>query len=515
MTTEISCKTADRKAFLDEVSRLSPFGNTPTQMSGWPESGDSLARPENWIKPCLDAKRSGHVSWDEATQRSFINVYNRGGEIIEVVAGEHRLRLDYFLQLAISHPIEVLCVGWDYFDKAARLMGYSRLGWGCLFKGKGHDFFVSPRWLEHGPWLLEHYETGITYVQFYDLALEGDAAWQQGRRAMERLSEGFFTTFGSTQAQLQGAYAPEDRCFSVVKTDQGIGQRELWRLCLLRKQNFHHATEPIERLRVTFTEERDARRHLHELWLREIECWALAADGRRVRLDLDYQPPERILPEWIEQHRGLAVSGPYTAVVPASGPAPTPGRGPGITADGVRLSLGLSSLTGPMSQEERRRLLTVLVGYRAKWGLRDVPARADSADAAGAFSGMVDLGESSPFDTELGQTEAALATSPFVVDVFLPPERIGLSLPALLVNDDFPSQAPIRAGDLGPAAKSATGSRLIGAMVLPVEDVLARVSALGRQDLRCAEDLLSLCAKHRLIVVARSWPPGEPKRGSE
>jgi hypothetical protein len=155
-----------------------------------------------------------------------------------------------------------------------------------------------------------------------------------------------------------------------------------------------------------------------------------------------------------------------------------------------------------MSQEERRRLLSVLVGYRAERGLRDVPARAESAEAAGAFAGMVDLGEPSPFDTELEQTEAALATTPFVVDVFLPPERIGLSLPAILVDDDFPSQAPIRPGDLGPAAKSATGARLIGAMVLPVEDVLARISALGRQDLQCAEDLLTLCAKHRLIVIA-------------
>jgi hypothetical protein len=145
-----------------------------------------------------------------------------------------------------------------------------------------------------------------------------------------------------------------------------------------------------------------------------------------------------------------------------------------------------------MSQEDRRRLLAVLFGYRAKWGVRDVPARTESADAAGAFVGTVDLGEPSPFDTELEQTKAALATSPFVVDIFLPPEPIGLSLPALLVNDDFPSQAPIRAGDLGPAAKSARGSRLIGAMVLPVEDVLARVSALGRQDLQCAEDRLAL-----------------------
>ncbi len=509
MKTRISCETTDRKAFLDEISRLSPFGDTPTEMSGWPETGDRVEKPERWIERCLSARRAGHASWESATSRSFLIVDNEDEKLIKLTAGAHRLQLDYFLHLVSTHPIEVLCMVWDYFDDAARLMGHSRLGWGCLFKGRGDDYFVSRRWLDHGPWLLEHYDPDVTYVQLYDLTLEGDAAWQQGRRAMERLSEGFFTVFGSTHAELRGAYSSEERCFSVVKTDQGIGYRVMWRLCLLRKKNRHHATEPIERLRITFTEERDARRHIHELWLREIECWALTADGRRVRLDLDYQPPERILPEWIEQHRGLPISGPYAATVSSAGPAPAPGQGPGITANGIRLSLGLSSLTGPMSQEERRRLLAVLVAYRPQEGLRDVPARAESADAADAFAAMVDLGEPSPLDPDLEQTKAALASSPFVVDVFLPPERIGLSLPALLVNDDFPSQAPIRAGDLGPAAKSAAGSRLIGAMVLPVEDVLARVSALGRQDLQCAEDLLTLCAKHRLIVVAtaRGIPP--------
>jgi len=41
-----------------------------------------------------------------------------------------------------------------------------------------------------------------------------------------------------------------------------------------------------------------------------------------------------------------------------------------------------------------------------------------------------------------------------------------------------------------------------------VDDALARVTALNREDLRCAEDLLTLCAKHRLIVVAVPRPCG-------
>lgn len=499
MKTRFSCQTTDRKALLDEIRKLAPFGNTPIEMSGAPFLGDVMEHPEFWIEASLHAKRRASVSWDEGFQW-FINMQNEDEQIIEVVAGEHQLGPDYFLRLARAQPIEVLCMVWNYFEDARRLMGHSRLGWGCLFKGKGRELFASPRWLDHGPWLLERHEPDITYVQLYDLALEGEAAWQQGRRAMARLSDGFFTEFGLSYVEQRGAYSPDERTFSVVKTDQGIGQFELRQLCLLRAKNRHHATEPIERLRVIFTEERDARRHLHELWLREIECWALTEDGRRIRLDLEYQPPPRILPEWIEQHQGLPLSGPYAVAVPADGLPPAPGHGPGITAQGVRLSLGLSTLTGPLSADERYRLLSVLTAYRRD-GLRDAPARAEAADAARAFAELVDVGEPSPFDTPLEQTQAALIAAPFVVEIFLPPERIGLSLPALLVNLDFPSQSPLRPADLG-AAAAGPGAALVGAMVLPVDDVLARVSALGRQDLQCAEALLELSAKHRLIVVA-------------
>ncbi|MCU0650179.1 MAG: hypothetical protein MUF00_19485 [Gemmatimonadaceae bacterium] len=466
-------------------------------MIGWFQD-EPVEQPKDWIRQSVRATETVFVRW-ESLERSVIVINARDEKILKVQTQRAHLDKAFFLRLVATESVRVLVASWESFQDAARLMGHmTHLGWGCFFKGAGHDHFASPRWLEHGPWLLERHGD-VTYVQLYDLALEGDAAWQQGQHAMVRLSEGFFSKFGYTEVQTFGSYDLPSRSFTIVRTDQGVSQMDLWDYCLVRAMCRDDEAEPIEHIRVVFTEERDARRHLHELWLRGIECWALLADGRRVRLDLDYQPPARILPEWVEQHLGLPPSGPYAAAVPLSGPAPAPATG--TRSSGVRLSLGLSSLLGPLTTEERRQLLAALVRYRPKVGLRDVPARADGADASAAFAGLVDEGEPWNADLPLAATQAALEATEFVVDVFLPLELIGLSVPSILVPHEFPSQAPLRATDLGAAA---LGAKLAGAVVLPVDDVLARVCALNRQDLRCAEQLLTLCGKHRLIVVARS-----------
>lgn len=504
MTTEFSCQTSDREALIREVCLLSPFGTLPSYMDLWPAISGEITNREGWQERLLES--GGCVSWEDEKgwTKSLINIRPDSWMPISVRAGDHSLDLRYFLSLIRKLPIEVLCMASDFFDHANRLVGHEPLGWGCLFKGSGHDFFVSPRWLEHGPWLLERDEPNISYVQLYDLTSHGDAAWQQGRRAMERLANGFYSSNMITYSELRGTYSPSERSFTFLAVDRGITPSVMNLLCRLRAKRRADPSQPVERLVVTFTEERDARRHLHELWLREIECWALLSDGRRVRLDTDYIPPPRILPEWLELHHGLPASGPYAAVVTSEAPASKPGAGVGISATGFRLSLGLSSLTGPLTVAQRRQLVEALAAP-SPLSIGDCPGRADGAGAQRAFAGRVEVGPSDRFDQPAAEAEQALAAAPFVVDVFLPPERVGLSLPAVLVSADFPSQAPIRPADLGPAA-AGPGAALVGAMVLPVADVLARVSALNRQDLQCAESLLELCSSHRLVVVATERP---------
>jgi hypothetical protein len=48
-----------------------------------------------------------------------------------------------------------------------------------------------------------------------------------------------------------------------------------------------------------FVDEADARAHLHELWLRELECWLVDDKGKR-RLDLDYHPVPNP-PGWVKR----------------------------------------------------------------------------------------------------------------------------------------------------------------------------------------------------------------------
>ena len=63
--------------------------------------------------------------------------------------------------------------------------------------------------------------------------------------------------------------------------------------------------QPIESVAYVFISEADARRHLHELWLRELECWAFA-DGKEIRLDLDYRPEPPSPPGWATSNRGAS-----------------------------------------------------------------------------------------------------------------------------------------------------------------------------------------------------------------
>jgi hypothetical protein len=81
------------------------------------------------------------------------------------------------------------------------------------------------------------------------------------------------------------------------------------------------------------------------------------------------------------------------------------------------------------------------------------------------------------------------------VELPFDPERLGLSLPAIIVPDPYPRQQPIKFGQ---------GHPLDGVIVYQVSDVLARVRSLNREDLRDAEALLRLCADERFVLSATS-----------
>jgi hypothetical protein len=72
--------------------------------------------------------------------------------------------------------------------------------------------------------------------------------------------------------------------------------------CFVRRARRADPDKPIERVAFVFLETAAARAHLHELWLRELECWTVE-DGDKRRLDLDYKPAPSP-PEWVASLSG-------------------------------------------------------------------------------------------------------------------------------------------------------------------------------------------------------------------
>lgn len=262
-------------------------------------------------------------------------------------------------------------------------------------------------------------------------------------------------------------------------------------LCAHRAQMRGDAKQPIDRVRVLFMEERDARRYLHELWLREIECWYVDAQGCEVRADDGYQP-ERILPEWVER---------------------TLDRAPRVAATKIRLSLGLASLLAdPEGELPGGWCRDDLVHHVVDWLNEDHRPSYELREVLGAHLPRVSAREGETGDLvmrvvdDVGGALPADEATPLLararavrseVELAFDPDRLGLSLPAIIAPDPYPRQQPIKFGK---------GHPLDGVIVHPVSDVLARVRSLNREDLRDAEALLQLCAADRFVLSAIASP---------
>ncbi len=176
-------------------------------------------------------------------------------------------------------------------------------GWGCFFQGSGHDRLVSRRWLDYGPWLCMRAPRDTTLVIFYDPNADGPEAYEQARVGHSRMgisdSGGFLQTDYYPRTDLSGIYDAEEKTLRRIVHDRSIGEVELLDVCALRLEKRSDNAEPIENIAYVFTTEEHARKHLHELWLREIQCWAFI-DGEEIRLDEDYTPPPPDKPQWVK-----------------------------------------------------------------------------------------------------------------------------------------------------------------------------------------------------------------------
>jgi hypothetical protein len=511
MRLQISAMGPDPRGLFATVAASAPFASRhPLDIT---VNYEEISFAADWVRDVLGRgeRLSISVDWPGPHGERYTGPslkLDSGGLVLWEIRDEEVPTLDSAFAFVTGLPIETLVIGPLFSDRGAHPSpgewaddreplvglgeGHRVHGLGVLFRGKGHDRLVSRRWLEHGPWLVRQLENDTTWIQFHDVDADAETAWAQAARAHDRMGishiGGYLQHDYVFHSTIRGLYKATDRTLTIVRSGEPLTQVEMLDLCAHRAQMRTDATQPIDRVRVLFMEERDARRYQHELWLREFECWYIDAQGREVRLDAGYQP-ERILPEWVERVEGQA---------------------PRVSPTMLQLSLGLASLLADPEGDlpgdwNRDELLFHILDWMEQ---ETRPAGYEVREVLGAhLSRLVKKpGETGDlvvraFDDVVGampddQAAPLLARAHAVrpqVELPFDPERLGLSLPAIIVPDPYPRQQPINFGQEHP---------LDGVIVHQVSDVLARVRSLNRDDLRDAEALLRLCADDRFVLSA-------------
>jgi hypothetical protein len=180
------------------------------------------------------------------------------------------------------------------------------LGWACAFKGEGHKRIVSKRVLDYGPWhIIRDEAQDITLVQFHDIHVDPLTALEQAKpghawmrdREYGSLIHAEFEFYG----ELNGIYQPEKRKLEIVVAERDLPVTEMVDACKARYCQYLGPDRPIDNVAFIFVlSEEDARKHLFDLWLRGLECWAFI-DHLPVRIDEDYTPPPPKKPEWVKR----------------------------------------------------------------------------------------------------------------------------------------------------------------------------------------------------------------------
>ncbi len=226
-------------------------------------------------------------------------------------------RVSQVLDRVSPLPFTLAQFGQLYADWPKPIDGHKRWGihidhgWGMMFRGAGHDRLVSRRWLDFGPWRVVHLPNDTTFIQFHDLALTDPAeAWEQAKVGHQRMGidpiGGYIKGIDlEVISQVRGLYVDATRTLEiVVGPGNTVSQQDMRVACALRLH--HRETQPasdrIDHVAYVFMDRGDAQAHLHELWLRELQCWYVDETGKH-RLDVDYRPTPKP-PAWVVNLKG-------------------------------------------------------------------------------------------------------------------------------------------------------------------------------------------------------------------
>jgi hypothetical protein len=250
----------------------------------------------DWIDRWVDGRRRVSAGWQARTRYLAVDA----DRVVKLSDQRHPRDVAAVHALLARLPFALASFATTHLDWIAPPQLYAaprfsadhfQLGWGCAFRGRGHDDLVSRRWLDHGPWQLVRQPDDLSIVQFHTLEDDSATALAQARPAHQRMgyspTGGFLLADHEATHPLSGLYLPAHREHRIVIAHREVSELEMFDACTARR--FARFPNPVERVTYVFADEANARRHLHELWLRELGCLAIIA-GKDVRLDETYAP---------------------------------------------------------------------------------------------------------------------------------------------------------------------------------------------------------------------------------
>jgi hypothetical protein len=208
-------------------------------------------------------------------------------------------------------PFETAAFGSIYQHEASNSaqVGFSaspiegaRNAWAFAWRGAGHERLLSQRWLAQGPWKLWRGPSDTMLLQLHALDVDAQtaneqaaAAWRFFGYSNERLliPRGY-----KARLELGGDYdaATQTMRVRVDGPPTNDEQRMLaWEHAVARKLR-RDSPQPIRSVAFVFADEELARAELPRLWRMEHEVW-VERDGKQIRLDIDYAPPD-MTPAW-------------------------------------------------------------------------------------------------------------------------------------------------------------------------------------------------------------------------